>query len=299
MAGRGVGSEAISPEAGNLGLLRCSSAGGGGSEAFDFVEGLRISRAGEGGGRIGPKLGTALEAEGRELGPMRSLGQIKRGRRGTPLARLIADILHSKAIPTVGVAQGNDHIRHPFPQLHRRLACCRIRISLQIGVALLQKKVFLGWVEVTQHPSGCCGHRRSRRHSPWSIQTHQKGRRAVDGGQGVEHRNGLHRQRSRGVRRQAGITANRLQGNSVPGQDGILRARPTRRRLQGERQFPAGHRIAVPIQQIQRQHVIACLQRHLRQLKSTISADDGPQLGAPQRNRDTSLALTDEADSTQ
>ena len=37
VAGRGVAAEAISPEAGNLGLLRCSSVGGGGSEAFDFV----------------------------------------------------------------------------------------------------------------------------------------------------------------------------------------------------------------------------------------------------------------------
>ena len=248
MAGRRVASEAISPEAGNLGLLRCSSAGGGGSEAFDFVEGLRISRAGEGGGRIGPKLGAALEAEGRELGPVRGLGQIKRGRSGTPLAGLITDILHNKAIPAVVVAQGNDHIRHPFPQLHSRLACCRIRVSLQFGVALLQKQVFLGWVEVTQHPSGRGGHRRSRRHSSWSGQTHEKGRGAVDGGQGVEHRNGLHRQRSCRVCGQAGIALDRLQGNAVPSQNGILWLGTNRRRLQGERQFPAGHRIAVPIQ---------------------------------------------------
>ena len=299
MARWGVAAEAISPEAGNLGLLRCSSAGGGGSEAFDFVEGLRISRAGEGGGLIGPKLGAVLEAEGRELGPMRSLGQIKRGRRGTPLAGLIADILHNKAIPAVVVAQGDDHIRHRFPQLHRRLACRRIGVSLQIGVALLQKQVFLGWVEVTQHPSGRGGHCRSRRHPSRSDQTHEKGRRAVDGGQGVEHRDRLHRQRSRRVRGQAGIAADRLQGDAVPGKDGILRARPIGRRLQGERQFPAGHRIAVPIQQIQRQHVVACRQRHLRELEGAIAADHCPQRGAPQQHRHSSLALAGETDPTQ
>ena len=222
MARRGVAAEAIGPEAGNLGLLRCSSARGGGSQAFDFVEGLRISRVGEGRRRIGPELGAALEAEGRELGPVRGLGQIKRGRSGTPLTGLVAHILHDKAIPAVVVAQGDDHIRHSFPQLHRRLACRRICVSLQIGVALPQKQVFLGWVEVTQHPSGSCGHRRSRRHSSRSFETHQKGRRAVDGGQGVENRNGLHRQRSRRVRGQAGIAANRLKGDAVPGQNWVL-----------------------------------------------------------------------------
>src|SRR5256885_16081935 len=95
-------------------LVRRSGRAIGGSQRFDFVEGLAVSIAGQRRGRTRTKLIRALQSEGRDMRPMCELrlwGKIRRC--GLVVAgRASEDIKNRMSIRSVIGSQSQDTIRY-------------------------------------------------------------------------------------------------------------------------------------------------------------------------------------------